>query len=125
MGIYLDAKDIAPGPLNAAIRHYHLEDRHVVYQSVNYCDNIRKLDPMVRTLPPLRRLNQLDTIAAIKPYGVDAEWSILSKEMIAKCRENGIQVFSDASAKTRLSSSTKRQSTGESTASKRTTRYAC
>ena len=96
MGIYLDAKDIAPGPLNAAIRHYHLEDRHVVYQSVNYCDNIRKLDPMVRTLPPLRRLNQLDTIAAIKPYGVDAEWSILSKEMIAKCRENGIQVFSDA-----------------------------
>ena len=96
MGVYLDAEDIAPGALNAAIRHYHLEDRHVVYQSVNYCDNIRKLDPMVRTLPPLRRLYQLDTIAAIKPYGVDAEWSILSKEMIAKCHENGIQVFSDA-----------------------------
>ncbi len=96
MGVYLDAKDIAPGALIAAIRHFHLENRHVVYQSVNYCDRLRKLDPMVRTLLPLRRLNQLETVAAIKPYGVDAEWSILSKEMIAKCHENGIQVFSDA-----------------------------
>ena len=68
----------------------------MVYQSLTYCDSIRKLDPMVRTLPPLRRLDQLDTIAAIKPYGVDAAWSILSKEMIAKCHEKGIQVFSDA-----------------------------
>jgi glycerophosphoryl diester phosphodiesterase len=96
MGVYLDAKDIAAGALIAAIRHYHLEDRHVVYQSVNYCESIHKLDPMVRTMPPLRRLDQLDTIAAIKPYAVDAAWSILSKEMIAKCHEKGIQVFSDA-----------------------------
>jgi len=96
MGVYLDSKDIAPEALIAAIRKYHLEDRHVVYQSANYCDNIRKLDPMVRTLPPFSRLSQLDRIAAIKPYGVDAAWSSLSKEMIAKFHEKGIQVFSDA-----------------------------
>ena len=96
MGVYLDAKDIAPGDLIAAIRRYHLEDRHVVYQSVSYCNGIRKLDPMVRTLPPLRRLDQLDAVAAIKPFGVDAAWPILSKEMIARCHEKGIQVFSDA-----------------------------
>jgi glycerophosphoryl diester phosphodiesterase len=98
-GAYLDAKDIVPEALIAAIRQYHLEDRHVVYQSANYCDRIRKLDPMVRTLPPLRRLNQLDAIAAIEPYGVDAAWSSLSQEMIAKCHEKGIQVFSDAIGK--------------------------
>ncbi len=96
MGAYLDAKDIAPGALSAAIHQYHLEDRHVVYQSVRYCDEIHKLDPHVRILPPLKRRDQLDAVAAIKPYGVDAAWSILSQEMIAACHEQGIQVFSDA-----------------------------
>jgi glycerophosphoryl diester phosphodiesterase len=96
MGGYLDAKDVAPEALIAAIRQYHLEDRHVVYQSVSYCDRIRKLDPKLRTLPPLRRLDQLEAVAAIKPYGVDATWSILSKEMIVACHEKGIHVFSDA-----------------------------
>jgi glycerophosphoryl diester phosphodiesterase len=96
MGVYLDAKDIAPGELIAAIRRHHLEDRHVVYQSLNYCDTIRKLDPMVRTLAPLRRLDRLDAVAAVKPYGVDAAWAILSQEMIAKCHQRGIHVFSDA-----------------------------
>jgi glycerophosphoryl diester phosphodiesterase len=95
-GMYLDSKDIAPDALIAAIHKYHLEDRHVVYQSVGFCDNIHKLDPQVRTLPPLRRLDQLDAVAAIKPYGVDAQWTILSKEMITRCHEKGIQVFSDA-----------------------------
>jgi glycerophosphoryl diester phosphodiesterase len=95
-GMYLDSKDIAPEALIAAIHKYHLEDRHVVYQSVGFCDNIRKMDPQVRTLPPLRKLEQLDAVAAIKPYGVDAQWTILSNDMIAKCHEKGIQVFSDA-----------------------------
>lgn len=95
-GVYLDAKDISPEALVAAIHRFHLEDRHVVYQSVDYCGRIRKLDPKVRTLPPLKRLDQLDAVAAIKPHGVDAAWSILSREMIAACHDKGIQVFSDA-----------------------------
>jgi glycerophosphoryl diester phosphodiesterase len=96
LGMYLDSKDIAPEPLIAAIHRHRIEDRHVVYQSVSFCDNIHKLDPQVRTLPPLKRLDQLDMVAAIKPYGVDAGWPLLSKEMIARCHEKGIQVFSDA-----------------------------
>jgi glycerophosphoryl diester phosphodiesterase len=95
-GVYLDSKDIDPEALVAAIRRHHLEKRHVVYQSVSYCDNIRKLEPKVRTLPPLKRLDQLEAVAAVKPFGVDAVWTLLSKEMIAKCHERGIQVFSDA-----------------------------
>ena len=95
MGVYLDAKDVAPEVLVAAIHQYHLEERHVVYQSLTYCDKIHTLDPQVRTLPPLGRLEQLDAVAAIKPYGVDAKWSILSREIIAACHQRGIQVFSD------------------------------
>jgi glycerophosphoryl diester phosphodiesterase len=96
MGAYFDAKDITPQALIAAIHEYHLEDRHVVYQSLRYCEEIQKLDSGVRTLPPLRRLDQLDAVAAIKPYGVDASWSILSKEVIDRCHKLRIQVFSDA-----------------------------
>ncbi len=95
-GVYLDAKDIAPDVLVAAIHTFHLEERHVVYQSVDYSDKIRRLDPSVRTLPPLKRLDQLESVAAIKPWGVDASWSILSEEMIGMCHQKGIQVFSDA-----------------------------
>jgi glycerophosphoryl diester phosphodiesterase len=96
LGVYLDSKDIAPEALIAAIHRHRLEDRHVVYQSAQYCDKLRKIDSGVRTLPPLGRLEQVDAVAAIKPYGVDAEWTILSKEVIAKCHERGIKVFSDA-----------------------------
>jgi len=95
MAVYLDAKDIAPDALLAAIHKHHLEERHVVYQSVEYCDALRKLDSSVRTLPPLKRLDQIDAVAAIKPYGVDATWYLLSEEMIAMCHQKGIQVFSD------------------------------
>lgn len=96
LGVYLDAKDVAPEILVAAIQKYRLKDRHVVYQSLAYCDAIQKLDPQVRTIPPLGRLDQLDAVAAIKPYGVDAKWSILSRDMIAACHQKGIQVFADA-----------------------------
>lgn len=96
MGAYLDAKNIEPELLLKAIRQYGFEERHVVYQSLSYCERLHELDPDVRTLPPLKSLDQLDAVAAIKPYGVDAAWSILSKEMIAECHRRGIQVFSDA-----------------------------
>ena len=95
MSVYLDAKDIAPEALIAAIHKNHLEERHVIYQSVEYCERLRTLDPDVRTLPPLKRLDQIDAVAAIQPYGVDASWYILSEDMIARCHQKGIQVFSD------------------------------
>ena len=96
LGVYLDAKDVSPEVLIAAIRKYQLEERHVVYQGMEFCERIHRLDPSVRTLPPLKRLDQLELVAALHPYGVDSAWAILSKEMIAACHEKGIQVFSDA-----------------------------
>ncbi len=98
-GAYLDAKNIEPEVLLKAIHQWGFQDRHVVFQSRQYCERLRQLDPLVRTLPPLKNMEQLDSVAAIKPYGVDASWSILSKEMISECHRRGIQVFSDALGK--------------------------
>ena len=96
MGVYLDSKDIAPEALVAAFHQHGFADRHVVYQSVEYCARLRKLDPTVRAMPPLRRLEDLKAVVAIGAYAVDANWAVLSKEMIAECHRNGIKVFSDA-----------------------------
>ncbi|HEY2786678.1 MAG TPA: glycerophosphodiester phosphodiesterase family protein [Fimbriiglobus sp.] len=95
-GAYLDSKDIAPEALAAAIRKFGLYDRHVVYQSKEYCAKLLAIDPKVRPLPPLGRFDQLDAVAAIKPYGFDTKWGILSKDMIAAAHAKGVKVFSDA-----------------------------
>ncbi|MDB5313565.1 MAG: ugpQ 1, partial [Gemmataceae bacterium] len=94
--VYLDAKDIPPEHLLAAIKKHGLMDRHVVYQSREYLAKLKQLDPNVRPLPPLKTAADLPAVAELKPYGVDANWSILSKELIADCHARGIKVFSDA-----------------------------
>lgn len=94
--VYLDAKDIAPGDLLSAIGAHELMARHVVYQGLDYCRELRALDPSVRLLPPLRTPEDLDAVAALAPYGVDARWTILSRELIERCHAAGIRVFSDA-----------------------------
>ncbi len=98
-GAYLDAKNIEPEALLKTIHQWGFQGRHVVFQSRQYCEQLRQLDPTVRTLPPLKSMEQLEAVAAIKPFGVDAAWSILSKEMISECHRRGIQVFSDALGK--------------------------
>jgi len=45
----------------------------------------------------------------LKPYAVDADWEILSRELIARCHALGLQVFSDALAGTSGSKITSRQ----------------
>lgn len=93
---YLDAKDVTPEALVAAIRSHGLIDRHVVYQSVEYGRQLQALEPAIRLLPPLRSADDLPAVAELSPYGVDARWEILSRELIARCHAEGIQVFSDA-----------------------------
>ena len=93
---YLDAKEIAPEVLLAAMREQKLLARSVVYQSPDYLAKLRVLEPAVRTLPPLGSAADFEKVAATKPFGVDAKWSALSRELIARCHAAGIQVFSDA-----------------------------
>lgn len=95
---YLDAKDITPADLLAAMRKHDLVERSVVYQSKEYLAKLKALDPKVRPLPPLRRADQFDQVAAISPYGFDTNWSILSQELIDKSHKAGILVFSDSLA---------------------------
>lgn len=95
-GMYLDAKDISPESLLGAMRKHQLLGNSVVYQSPVYLAKLRTLEPGVRTLPPLGSAAEFEAVARERPFGVDVKWSALSRELIERCREAGIQVFSDA-----------------------------
>jgi glycerophosphoryl diester phosphodiesterase len=93
---YLDAKDISPEKLGEVLQRRKLLERSVVYQRVEYLRKLKELQPGARALPPLSHIRQLEAVAELKPYGVDASWQVLSKELIDRCHAKGIQVFSDA-----------------------------
>ena len=99
LGAYLDAKEVDPQVLIAMIKKYNLSTRHVVYQSLEYCDRLKKLEPTVRTMPPLRKIEDIPRVAAAGAYAVDAAWAALSAESIGECHRQGIKVFSDALGK--------------------------
>jgi glycerophosphoryl diester phosphodiesterase len=68
-----------------------------VYQQEAYLERLRTIDPTIRRMPPLRDPFRLDAVAErVRPFAVDAAWSILSKGLIDRCHGKGIQVFSDA-----------------------------
>jgi glycerophosphoryl diester phosphodiesterase len=95
--LYFDAKEITPEALVAALRAHNLTDRAVVYQGVDYLERLRKIEPRIRRMPPLGNLADLDKIVTrVAPYAFDTRWSILSKDLITRCHEKGIKVFSDA-----------------------------
>jgi glycerophosphoryl diester phosphodiesterase len=94
--VYLDAKDISPAALLAVVKNHGLLDRHVVYQSAGYAAKLKTLDARVRTLLPLRRASDLAKLVELRPFGVDASWRALSRELIAESHEMSIKVFSDA-----------------------------
>ena len=97
VGLYVDAKDIAPDALAAALERHDLTERAVVYQSAAYLEKLKTIAPGLRRMPPLRDPSQLDDVAArVEPYAFDTDWRILSKALIDRCHAKGVKVFSDA-----------------------------
>ena len=97
VGLYVDAKDIAPEALAEVLSRHGLTDRAVVYQGVAYLEKLKSIAPDLRRMPPLGDPSQLDALAErVRPYAVDTRWTILSKPLIDRCHALGIKVFSDA-----------------------------
>ncbi|QEH38593.1 Glycerophosphoryl diester phosphodiesterase [Aquisphaera giovannonii] len=95
--LYVDAKDVAPEALAAALRGHRLIDRAIVYQQPDYLARLRSIEPALRRMPPLRDATQLDALAdRLAPAAFDVPWSNLSKSLVDRCHARGIRVFSDA-----------------------------
>jgi glycerophosphoryl diester phosphodiesterase len=101
MGLYFDAKDIAPEALAAAVERHGLVERTVVYQGPVYLEKLKALNPRIRLLAPVGTASHVDTLAKrLAPYAVDTPWKLLSPEYIEHCHSLGIKVFSDAKGDT-------------------------
>jgi glycerophosphoryl diester phosphodiesterase len=97
IGLYLDAKSIDPEALAAALEKYGVADRTVVYGDTVFLAKLKAARPSIRRMPRLGDLQALDELARlIEPYAFDARWEILSPELVRRCHERGILVFSDA-----------------------------
>jgi glycerophosphoryl diester phosphodiesterase len=95
--LYFDAKAIAPEALAAALEKYGVVGRTVVYGSSDYLARLKAINPRIRLLAPLESAEQIEALAReLKPYAMDANWEILSRDLISRCHTLGIQVFSDA-----------------------------
>jgi glycerophosphoryl diester phosphodiesterase len=95
--LYVDAKDISPEALVAALRARGLIDRSVVYQHPDYLARLRAIEPRLRRMPPLSDPSWIDPLAdRLEPYAFDTRWGLLSKPLIDRCHARGIKVFSDA-----------------------------
>jgi glycerophosphoryl diester phosphodiesterase len=97
ISLYVDAKDIAPEALVAALERHGVTDRAVVYQGANYLEKLKGIAPKLRRMPPLRDPSKLDEVVKrVQPYAFDTNWGILSKPLIDRCHALGVKVFSDA-----------------------------
>jgi glycerophosphoryl diester phosphodiesterase len=97
VGLYFDAKAIAPARLADALERYGVLDRTVVYGGPQFLARVKAVNPKIRLLPPLGSPGEIDALAGeLKPYAFDTKWEILSPELIARCHELGIKVFSDS-----------------------------
>ena len=97
IGFYFDAKAISPEAIAEVLQRYKMVEHSVVYQSPEFLAKLKAINPKIRALPPLGKPEDFDKLAAtLKPYGVDADWGILSRELIAHCHAAGVKVFSDA-----------------------------
>ena len=95
--LYFDAKAIAPEALVAAVERHGVVKRTVVYGGPAYLARLKAINPRIRLLPPLESPAALEALARdLKPYAVDADWQILSRDLVSRCHALGIKVFSDA-----------------------------
>ncbi len=97
IGLYVDAKEIVAEDLIEALRKHKSLDSAVVYGDVDFLVRLKELEPSIKTLAPLSSLEEIDPILKrLKTDAFDCSWDALSKELIDRCHQKGVMVFSDA-----------------------------
>ncbi len=95
--LYVDAKEIAPEALVAALRRHDLIDRAIVYQGADYLLKLREVEPRLRRMPPLKDPKDLNDLAdRVAPFAFDTRWAIVTPDLVKRAHGLEIQVFSDA-----------------------------
>lgn len=94
--IYLDNKDTDPQQLVSILQKMEMLDDTVIYGSVDELEVIHRIEPTVRLMPGLSRIEDMEAILKrFEPYAFDVRWESLSPELINECHLRKIKVFAD------------------------------
>lgn len=94
--LYVDCKQVNPTPLISILKKYNLAQQSVFYGSDEYLSQLKNEFPTANVLPALRSREEINSkIQTLHPYGFDANWLLLNKEIVDEIHSKGIYVFSD------------------------------
>ncbi len=96
IGIYIDAKRISAADLVAVVRRYGMEDRVVVYGSLNLHRGIRTLEPRIRIMPEAVSVEVSNKfIPELKPAVIAFDARDFRDEILAVAREAKAGIYVD------------------------------
>lgn len=92
----MDNKDTDPQQLLSILKKLDMVEDTLIYGSVEELEAIHDIEPDVRLMPGLSRIDDIDVVTkCFQPYAFDVRWERLSQELIEECHSHGIKVFSD------------------------------
>jgi len=95
--LYIDAKEADPVLLAHVIRAAALEEDAVIYGDLGLLREIAQRAPELRLMPRLHDPEKIEKLAhELHPYAFDVPWEVLSQDLIRRCHNLGVKVFSDA-----------------------------
>lgn len=96
-GCYFDAKAISPDAILAGLREHDLLATSVIFQGPGFLAQVREREPAARIMPPLYRAADLErAIERLRPAALDVKWEELTPDLIERCHQADVLVFSDA-----------------------------
>jgi len=94
--LYVDCKDVAPGPMVEILTKYGLLTDAVFYGSDENLLALQQVTPTAKLMPGLKKADTMaDKIAKLHPYAFDVSWPTLTESLVAQIHQQRIKVFSD------------------------------
>lgn len=96
--VYADLRDADPEQLVHELQEGGMADQVVVLADEKSLARIRAIQPGIRVMPRLKRLEALEKLQELRPYGVEVAWGLVSPDLIQKSHQLGVKVFANATS---------------------------
>jgi glycerophosphoryl diester phosphodiesterase len=97
--IYANSREADPKQLVRELRQEDMADQVVVLADKKSFATLRAIQPELRVMPRLRSHEPLKELRNLRPYAVEAAWTLVSPELIRESHESGIKVFANATGR--------------------------
>jgi len=96
--VYANLRDAEPEQLLHELHEGAMADQVVVRADEESLARLRAIQPDIRVMPPLKRLEALEELQDLRPYGIEVAWGLVSPELVQKSHQLGVKVFANAAS---------------------------